>query len=137
MKIPRGYHLESTVRKGPLIAGGVVLFVPYVLGLSIAAGSNYSNSGGWLGIPVAGPWLTLAIRNHTCASGDTSCQADDAVVRTFLVLDAIMQTTGAAFLIWGIAGKKEYLQRDDVVRVIGVAPTRVGSGYGLGLLGTF
>lgn len=137
MDIPAGYHLETKMRKGPLIAGAVVLGVPYVLGLAIAAGANYQNKSAFLAIPAVGPWLTLGIRNHTCAPDDAGCDAGEALARTFLVLDAIMQTTGTGLLIWGIADQKDVLVRNDVVRVIGVAPTRVGSGYGLGLVGTF
>jgi len=121
--------------KGPLIAGAVVLGVPYVLGAAIAAGGNYANKSAFLLIPAVGPWLTLGVRDHTCPPDDASCDASEALARTFLVLDAIMQTSGAAFLIWGIAGQKDVLVRDDVV--FGFAPTKVGSGYGVGLFGSF
>ncbi len=137
MTIPQGYHLESTVRRGPVIAGAIVLGVPYVAGMATAAAANYANSSAWLAIPVAGPWLTLGIRNHTCPKNDAGCDAGEFLARFFLVLDAIMQTTGGALFIWGVADKKERLVRDDVVRIIGVAPTRIGSGYGVGLLGSF
>ncbi len=137
MTVPDGYHLETSVRRGPVIAGSIVLGIPYVLGLAIAAGANYANSSAWLAVPAIGPWLTLGIRNHSCGSQDVGCDAGEVLARTFLVLDAVMQTTGAALLIWGVADRKQRVLRDDVVRVIGVAPTRVGSGYGLGLLGTF
>jgi hypothetical protein len=133
--IPAGYHHDTRLRKGPLIAGAVVLGVPYVLGAAIAAGGNYANKSAFLLIPAVGPWLTLGIRDHSCAPDDAGCDASEAVARTFLVLDAIMQTTGTAFLIWGIADQKDVLVRDDVV--FSVAPTKIGSGYGVGLFGSF
>lgn len=136
MAIPPGYHVESSIRKGPVIAGAIVLGVPYMLGLAFAGAVNYGNQGGWLFVPGAGPWLTLGLRDHSCNSSNGDC-VGEALVRTFLVFDAIMQTTGATLLIWGLADKKTRVVRNDVVRVIGVAPTRVGSGYGLGLFGTF
>ena len=44
-----------------------------------------------------------------------------------------MQTIGGTFLLLGYLVTKEYVVRDDLGYVI--APTQVGSGYGLSVFG--
>lgn len=136
--IPQGYYLEDRMRRGPLIAGIIVLAIPYGLGLSVAGGDNFSNQTGWLALPVLGPWVEMAERHNTCPTAttlDSSC-GDDAAVRTLLVLDGLMQATGAGLLIWGASSHTRRLVREDAAR-IEILPAQVGSGYGIGALGTF
>lgn len=132
-RIPPGYTVEERVRRGPIIAGSIVFGVPYVLGLLAASADDFPNQSGWLAVPVVGPWVTLVSREETCTNGyddDSDYYNYDCTdgVQTLLVLDALMQTTGAALFIWGVSSTKKVLVRDDVALTL--TPARVGSGYG-------
>ncbi len=131
-RIPPGYTVEERVRRGPIIAGSIVFGVPYVLGLLAASADDFPNQSGWLAVPVVGPWVTLVSREDTCDGasyddGDYGYDCTDGV-QTLLVLDALMQTTGAALFIWGVSSTKKVLVRDDAAWSL--TPARVGSGYG-------
>lgn len=132
--VPAGYHVESGARRGPVIAGSIVLGVPYALGVSIASGDNFSNSSGWLVIPGLGPWLTLAMRKNCDTSTTTYC--DDPATRSILVLDALMQTAGVALLVVGIAVPKTELVRNDVGQ-IQLIPVAGRDGLGMAAVGRF
>src|SRR5882724_1355852 len=71
--VPAGYHVEERPRRGLVIAGTIVLAVPYGLGLAVAGGQNFPNSTGWLIVPGIGPWLTLASRHKSgaCSTGSS------------------------------------------------------------------
>lgn len=133
--VPPGYYVQESVRKGPVIAGAIVLGIPYVIGLSVASGNNFEGSTGWLVIPAIGPWIALGTRENDCTDGSFDCTTDSAE-RTLLTLDGLMQTTGAVLLIWGLSSSSKRLVRNDIVELT-VTPTLVGSGYGLGAVGTF
>jgi hypothetical protein len=138
--VPQGYYLEDSVRRGPVIAGSIVFGVPYAISLSIAGGNGFDNQTGWLALPVVGPWVELAARHSSCSqtSNDTvACdEGEDTSVRTGLVMDGLMQVTGAVLFIWGVTSHTQRLVRDDVASVE-IVPTTVGSGYGLGAVGRF
>ncbi|NLE86033.1 MAG: hypothetical protein GX607_06505 [Myxococcales bacterium] len=139
---PPGYYYEERMRRGPIIAGAILLGVPYALGLSFAGGDSFSNQTGWLALPVAGPWITLAARercdetqvyDHDILASPCS---EERTVRTLLVVDALMQATGTALLLWGTLSKTKEYVRDDVS--VQLVPTQLGrSGYGLGAVGSF
>jgi hypothetical protein len=145
--IPPGYRLEKRPRTGLIIAGAVVTGVPYFIGLSIASAAKFDNATGFLAIPAIGPWLTLAARDNsscydrvtgsgTISSSDVYCPADAGVV-TLLVMDALIQTTGAILFVIGVASDRELLVRQDVAK-LRLTPLRFnGGGHGLGLRGTF
>jgi len=132
--IPQGYYLEEGVRRGPIIAGIIVLAVPYALGFSVASALNFEDSTAWLVVPVVGPWITLATREDVCDPDSTYCD-DDRAIRTLLVLDGLVQGTGAALLLWGMTSKTKRLVRQDAALQIG--PRRVGTGYGIGAAARF
>ena len=88
---------------------------------------------------MAGPWLTIGQRQYGSwqrASLDDSlrCVADVFVV-IGLVLDGVVQATGATLLLAGYLNTKPELVRDE--RAVRILPTRIGSGYGLGLTSGF
>jgi hypothetical protein len=139
--IPPGYHVEEQVRKGMVIAGAITLGVPYVIGLSIASSADFENSSGWLAVPALGPWLMIAFRDDQCdddvdqyGSSYSDC-VSDGLIRFYLTLDGLAQTTGAILLTVGLADKKPRLVADSAR--FSVSPSRVGSGYGLRLQGVF
>ncbi len=140
MPLPPGYHLEERPRRGLVIAGWLVAGIPYGLGLTIAASSDFGNQSGWLAVPFLGPWLTLGKRDYGCDErdeyedeDDRSC-LEDAVVAP-LIMDGIAQTAGGTLLLVGYLATKMYAVRDGVSSV--VVPSRVGSGYGLTWAGEF
>jgi hypothetical protein len=132
--VPPGYVVRERPRRGLIISGSIVLGIPYVLGLVSASADNFSNESGWLAVPAIGPWITLASRrgcdSYRYSEDDASCRA----VRTVLVLDGIMQATGAILFVAGVSSTKKVLVRQEAWAI---APGHVGSGYGLVTQGRF
>ncbi len=135
-RIPDGYYLEDGIHRGAAIAGAAVLGGSYGIGIATAAGFNFVDRSGWLALPVAGPFITAAARHDTCPTTTDTYNpcTDDQVARTMLILDGLAQTTGAILLVWGLNTHTKQLVREDAKYVV-VMPTRVGSGYGLGVTG--
>lgn len=141
-EVRQGYHVEERLRRGPLIAGPIVLGVPYVLGLTIASEYGFRNQSGWLVVPVVGPFITAATRDKDCIdtyestdSPDGECQ-EEGGMRTVLIMDGLAQATGAILMLWGLTSPVKVQIRNDVANV-NVAPTKVGTGYGVAATGTF
>ncbi|MEO7037843.1 MAG: hypothetical protein ABI548_28005 [Polyangiaceae bacterium] len=142
--IPPGYHVEERSRRGLVIAGIVVLAVPYGLGLAGAGGGNFPNSSGWLVLPVLGPWLNLASRKSGtgCSSSNSdfvgcSDSGTDDAVRTLLILDGLLQVGGAVMLTVGLASPTKTIVR-DFVGSLHFTPSPIGrDGYGGFLTGKF
>lgn len=137
--IPVGYHLEEKPQQGLVTAGFIVLLIPYGISALTALAAKGSNESTWLYAPVAGPFLTIGLREYgTCnkpgASDSLRCLADVFVV-TGLIFDGIMQVTGATLLLAGYLNTKTELVRDE--RALRILPTQVGTGYGMGLRGGF
>jgi hypothetical protein len=102
-----GYHVEEGPRKGFVISGAVVFFVPYFISLSIGLAST-NDSDKWLMVPVFGPLGTLSSRSNKC-SDDVSC-VFEPLVRIYLALDFATQATGALLFTLGyVLPKKEFV----------------------------
>ena len=135
--VPAGYHVEERARRGMLIGGAVVLGVPWVLGLTIASGYDFSNQSGWLVVPVLGPWITIASRKTDGLCGYGNSCPDDNGVRTMLILDGLTQAAGAIMLVYGLSSTKKVMAR-DFVGSLHFTPAPVGKlGYGGVLSGEF
>lgn len=143
--IPPGYHADTQMKKGLVIGGAITFGCMYLF--SVIAGAamddtnkdykyingNYTttkgsaeDSGTFLYIPVAGPFLQMT-------------RTDTATGNVFLAIDGIAQAAGATMLIVGLTSPKTVLIRNDLAEVK-VTPMRMGmdgSGTGLGLVGTF
>jgi hypothetical protein len=137
---PPGYRYEERPRTGLIIAGSLVLGIPYVLGLYGAAAADFENGSGWLAVPAVGPFLMIATRDDECderndSVGDGLECVGEIYLVTLLILDGMMQTAGAIMLGFGLGSNKKRWVRNDVS--LTVAPTLIGSGYGLGMLGRF
>lgn len=145
--VPDGYTLHEGTVKGLWIPGLIMVGVPYFSGLFIASLSDFDNEGGWLAIPVAGPWITLATRRD-CSRDEagwdapaTGCDSADAnvnsLVRTSLILDGLIQTAGLAMTIAGLSITRRQLIRNDLAEVW-IAPGSLSAGaYGAHLFGRF
>ena len=132
--VPPGYTVMERSRKGLTITGSILLGVSYGISLSVAAGSEYDDTYGWLAIPVAGPLIASAQLEDCDADG--SC-GDNGAERGFLMLDALAQGAGAAMLIIGLAVPKKVLVRNLAIDLT-VRPALVAGGaQGVELAGTF
>jgi hypothetical protein len=120
---PAGYRLESHIREDLVISGAVTLGTFYALTALGAAISNDLEKGSAtaLYIPIAGPFVQLG--NSTSETG-----------KFFLILDGLIQTTGAVLLVAGLVAPKTVAVREDVAK-IRIRPV-VGPGSA-GLVGTF
>ena len=143
--VPPGYELEEHTPSTPIVVGSVMMGVPYATGLGIAAAEDFANSSGWLAVPVLGPWLTLASRDNPCETAKDAQEFNSDVghcvaepfVRGMLVLDGVLQATGAVVLIVGASSSEKRIVKKQEPRVVAM-PAPVGrTGYGVGLLGSF
>jgi hypothetical protein len=140
--VPPGYHVEDEPRSGLVVAGAIVLGVPYFFSAVSALSANSQNESGWLYLPVGGPWITLGRRAYSCnadASNQTTGQSLGCVADVFvvmgLVFDGIVQATGATLLLVGELATKPGLVRNEAA--LRVVPMRLGSGVGAGVVGAF
>jgi hypothetical protein len=108
--VPSGYHQETRVRKGLIIAGGATFGGTYLFSLLLAAAGqdSASNGGGKndlapLFIPVFGPFITMG--NSTSATADV-----------FLAIDGAAQAAGVAMAVVGLSMPKTILVRNDLGR---------------------
>jgi hypothetical protein len=110
-----------------------VLLIPYGIGALSAVAAKGSNESSWLYVPVAGPWLTMGLREYgSCQRPNTDdslrCVADIFVVMG-LIFDGVIQVTGGTLLLVGYLNTKQELVRDEAA--LRIRPVQVGSGYGL------
>lgn len=157
--IPPGYRLESHARRGLLISGGIIAGIGYgfssVVAVSKSVPMNSDRLGsdevpyepGWLLMPVLGPWIALTtMKSYNCLSQDgryysaSACRSakDDANVwLAVLIVDGLVQLTGATLATVGMVFPRQQLVVTDSLKAQ-VVPARLGnSGHGLALVGTF
>jgi hypothetical protein len=102
--IPNGYHVESTIREGPVIAGATTFGTGYIV--SVVVGAVGLKSGSNLipmFIPIVGPFITLG-------TGEVG-EFNMLILGPILVLDGLLQTAGAVALTVGLASPKKVLVR--------------------------
>jgi hypothetical protein len=139
-KIPPGYYLEDRGILGLQIAGVVTTGTAYLVGFVLVSAMSYPNETKWMLLPVVGPFITMATREHSCDIKETEyCKDKEGWAVTMLALDGGLQAAGAAMLITGLAVRRQRLVRETVGDVgdVTIGPMPVGSGYGLGAYGTF
>ncbi len=126
--IPPGYRLVRQRRRGLIIAGSILVGVPWVLGVTGATVANFGDNSGLLLVPVLGPWLMLPT-NDLHGDGKSG-------ERGVLVLDGLVQAAGAAMFFTGMFVPRVRLVRSDVT--VSVVPLELGRGaHGIGAIGTF
>lgn len=145
--IPPGYHPESQIRKGLVIAGAVTTGSLWLLSsvIGLAAQSVEDDWDSWddendddlywpLVIPLAGPFITVG----TVGTDDL-----EAPGTMLLIIDGVAQAGGLAMLIAGAVAKRDVLVWDGTSQGlpgtrISLVPTVFGrDDLGLGLLGQF
>lgn len=112
MAPPAGYHFEENPNRGLVMSGLIVFLVPYTLSATIGLSSK-NEADRWLLVPVVGPVADSNARSNNCGNS-TAGQAFDCavepVVRTYLVIDTLMQATGAILFTMGyLFPKKEFV----------------------------
>jgi hypothetical protein len=135
--IPPGYRVVKQRRRGLIIAGSIVVGVPWVFGVTAATADNFQDGTGFLVVPVLGPWLMLATSaRDNCSPNDGLCSSSKSGERAVLVLDGLVQAAGATMFFAGMLVPRLRLVRNDVV--VSVIPMELGHGaHGLGAVGTF
>lgn len=142
--VPPGYHPETQIRTGLVIAGSVTLGASWLtLGLLPGAivvsactdldASECTVAGGVLMIPVLGPFLTMpVIASYT--------DIDGAAI-ALLTVDGLIQSSGLAMLIAGIVAERDVLVRDTNIGGVDVKISPLLSadaiGTRVGITGSF
>lgn len=106
---PPGYHPAKRIRRGPVIAGSLVLGIPYLYSVFIAFSFMRDTDApyGSLMLPIVGPFVVAGAGNFS-----------NSVAPSVLVMDGLLQAGGAAMLLAGIFDKEKLYRRDDVVKVM-------------------
>jgi hypothetical protein len=124
---PRKSHVEQKARYGLAIAGASVFGGSYIMNAVF---------GGWMGgqtnlaIPVVGPLLEAHSYNSSIDSLDRG-------FTVLMVFDALVQTTGAAMFIAGLASHHPVTVYDDEQVSLMVLPTAGPSFAGLAAVAHF
>lgn len=122
--VPAGYHVNTRMRSGFLIAGSITFGVMYGVSVLGAADSR-SSEAKWLYLPVAGPVIYGATLKGMWAG----------LGMMVMWVDAAVQAGGIAMMIFGTTEKTD-LTRNDVARVR-FAPILTPHEKGVALVGTF
>jgi len=137
--VPAGYHVRQEIRRGPVIAGAIVMGVPWTFSVIGASAADFGDMSGFLLLPGVGPWLMLlagGASDADCELRDDSCTPDRSGLRGVLLLDGVVQSAGAVMVTIGLLYPRRYLVPN--VAGVSIVPTPVGRhGYGLGAVGTF
>jgi hypothetical protein len=133
--VPRGYHVETGPRTGMVIGGGIVLGIGHFGAIMGAAESGFDESYWGLALPVLGPWIFMATHEDGCGGRLWGqCMIDSYAL---LVLDGVIQATGATLLVVGLSARTAHLVPDKTAPVT-ISPIRLGrSAYGLAVAGAF
>lgn len=125
------YEPQTHPRWGLVITGGVLLSAGYGFAVMGAVDAKLNGKGGFLFIPVLGPWLTLA-----AGGAEDGESGSDPGVRFTLGLDGVVQAAGALMLTAGIVFPRRRLAPTDMS--LSVQPVAFGNrGYGAGVIGAF
>jgi hypothetical protein len=133
------YEPRSHPRWGLVIVGGVLFGAGYSFAVAGAVDTKFKDQGGFLLVPVAGPWLTIAAggAKGSCPPATVRCEEHNDQGKTFaLGLDGVVQAAGALMLTLGIVFPRRRLEPTDMS--LSVLPVALGNGgYGTGVFGAF
>ena len=138
--------VEERPYRGPdrrLIGSGLTTFaLSYIPALVVAAESDVSTDH-HLYVPVIGPWLDLGNRPG-CGGQHIGCDTE-TTYKVLLVLDGIFQDLGVLTAVTGFLMPERHAivqtaddkpRKSEKVQVL-VAPSSVGTGYGMAAVGSF
>lgn len=138
--IPPGYELRSRPRWGLAIPGAAMFGAAYGFAVVGAVDTKFKDKGGFLLIPVFGPWLMIGAGG----ADDTSCrpevkdcvESSNQAKRFVLGLDGVIQLAGAVMITTGLLFPRERLERKSTT--VSLLPAAMGEGrYGAVLVGAF
>jgi hypothetical protein len=165
--VPDGYVVRRRMPVGLIVAGTLTLGSGYAVGLAARGSDRASPADRALAIPIIGPFIALAGKRETpCDIQDVDTDSidsaddlnaskdevqscvngtlDEASQLVLIAADGIVQVVGASLLVAGLAGGRQELVREDLVRKRSAGtPTarlrlrRFGQVWGLGLVGSF
>lgn len=109
-----GYHVEYRPRRALLVTGLAVGIPFYALGVLAGSIDGYDNAKAWLYLPVAGPWMTLALRDSGPCNGGTDSSGHcctepgcpGSLAKPLLVMDGLGQLSGAVLVTVAYAAAK-------------------------------
>jgi hypothetical protein len=133
---PEGTTTQSPINRPLLITSLVFLGGTYVAAAVDGATSGRQADRNNLLIPVAGPWMDYA--NRDCGTPG-KCNANEGGYKALLVLGGIGQGLGALGIVTSLflpekTTRNWYFIGSDTFRA---APSMVGTGYGVGAVGSF
>jgi hypothetical protein len=131
LSVPPGYRVVERPATGLTIGGGLTFAAAYVAALGLAASQSFENGTAYTVIPVAGPWAAIGGRSFKCqvpvVTGSVSTVVlqqslnkcvgfafDEVTTVVFLTADGLVQATGAALFLIGLASGHEELVRQDL-----------------------
>ena len=135
--VPEGYYVDTRIRRGLVIAGGISFGVTYLAAAGVAVQVQNDefdrvdevfedeDDASVLYIPVVGPFIAAG------RLGDRHGGA--AAVAAF---DGLAQAAGLSMFIAGLAAKEMVLVKEEQTTV-GLAPGAVGTASGMTLVGSF
>lgn len=130
-------HPAETRPNVPLITTGLLTFgLSYVPAL-VVAGESSQDADHNLYIPIAGPWLDIANRPG-CGAGGPSCTTE-TTDKVLIGVDGVFQGVGAVMTVLGLLTPETHEVTAAKLEkpTIHISPTSVGTGYGLGAVGTW
>jgi hypothetical protein len=103
-EIPPDYQLKTKADRGLVVSGLVTALVPYGISALFGAaflseGGSDAAEGGPMLVPLAGPFITIAMRERT-----------DQIGTYLLLLDGFAQLAGTAMFATGILLPDKYLE---------------------------
>jgi hypothetical protein len=124
--VPAGYHVESRVRRGPIIAGTIMAGSTYLINLFIADldGNDNDDRSTWLYVPGVGTWAYV---DEACDNERDGC--------SIVVMHSLTHSIGLALIIYGLAAPKQILARDTAS--LRITPYLARSTSGLAATGSF
>lgn len=124
----------------PMITTGIATFGLAYIPAVIVAGESTQSADRNLYIPLAGPWIDIANRPPCGNIGGPECTTE-TTDKVLIGVDGVFQGIGAVMTVFGFLTPEHHdvvtTEAKDDKPSIRVSPTRVGTGYGLGAVGTW
>ncbi len=125
---------KSPINRPLLLTSTLVFGGTYAASAVVSITSDRPSDKSNLAIPVVGPWLDLANRDT-----DNRPSNNEGLNKALLIADGVAQGLGAIGMVASFFIPEKTVRHFYVLgnEKLHVAPTRVGTGYGLGGGGTF